>query len=508
MEETPVDDSNNEDQLDPAKIKGDIEPFSERQLERQAANTRRYRFGRNLSLALATLSLFLPLLYKHDPRPYSYEKLPLTQGQILLYSDPLGADVLFSDNRVHEAYLGQTGRPLSLDSLENGAGNIALLLRKKGYKDIKLSISREELQSSVWPDKKSPRPIPALQSKNPGAYLWYYLRLDQPLCFVLFCLGLMGAAFHQALYKKGEAWQRRRREVLLQAEETDALSGLSVLSHLVLSPLGRGGTSTLYTAVTEEDFTTKRVVRFSREESLDKKSVARWEREADIYEELEHPHVVETFGAQRFGHTFCFVMEFIEGQNMKEFLTQRSAEGKMLSLKEALPLFEKIAAGLDAAHAKGITHRDIKPANIMLRKDGSPVIVDLGLATHMKFDITSQIEFKGTPLYFAPEQAEGLSPDKKDIQSVDQFALGLILYEALSGEFPYSKSGEISEILQRDQKPAKPFLDVAPQYGPEISDAVMKMLEIRPENRYKTCGEAISAVKKAFLSQKSQGATS
>jgi eukaryotic-like serine/threonine-protein kinase len=164
----------------------------------------------------------------------------------------------------------------------------------------------------------------------------------------------------------------------------------------------------------------------------------RLDREIQALQTINHPNVVKlieyTFSSKPGQWRHYIVEEFIDGQDLQVSLKP----GKPWPVKTAAAFFAKLCDGLFAMREKGIVHRDIKPANIRVRPDGTPVIIDFGLARHLTMpDLTQTAEGAaiGTPIYFAPEQFDGT---KHDIDHrTDLFAVGILLYEALTGESPF-----------------------------------------------------------------------
>ena len=167
----------------------------------------------------------------------------------------------------------------------------------------------------------------------------------------------------------------------------------------------------------------------------------RLDREIQALQTINHANVVKlieyTFSSKPGQWRHYIVEEFIEGRDLGEILMP----GKPWSAKSVAEFFSKLCEGLHALKEKEIVHRDIKPANIRVRPDGSPVIIDFGLARHLTLpDLTQTADGAaiGTPRYFAPEQFDGT---KHDIDHrTDLFALGILLYEALAGESPFYSS--------------------------------------------------------------------
>jgi serine/threonine-protein kinase len=164
----------------------------------------------------------------------------------------------------------------------------------------------------------------------------------------------------------------------------------------------------------------------------------RLDREIQALQSIDNANVVKlveyTFSSKPGDLRHYVVEEFIEGQDLQDILVT----GKTWLVKEVAAFFASVCDGLTALREKEIVHRDLKPANIRVRPNGSPVIIDFGLARHLALpDLTQTAAGAaiGTPKYFAPEQFEGT---KHDIDHrTDLFALGIMIYEALTGESPF-----------------------------------------------------------------------
>ena len=164
----------------------------------------------------------------------------------------------------------------------------------------------------------------------------------------------------------------------------------------------------------------------------------RLEREILAMQTVDHPNVVRlyeyTFSSKPGQQRHFIVEEFVDGSD----LTDKMRPGQPWVLQEAVQFFAKLCDGFAALREKGIVHRDIKPQNVRVRPDGAPVIIDFGLARHLGLpDLTQTLQGAriGTPVYFAPEQFDG---NKHDIDHrTDLFAVGILLYEATTGEQPF-----------------------------------------------------------------------
>lgn len=198
--------------------------------------------------------------------------------------------------------------------------------------------------------------------------------------------------------------------------------------------LGSGGTSTVWRAhdlVLDRPVAVKALLDDGATEG-----VARFEREASILARLHHPNVVPVLASGTDGGRPYLVMELIEGQPLSRVLRDGP-----LPIDDALALVANVAAGLGAAHRAGVVHRDVKPANIVCGADGSPRLVDFGIARSTELTtMTMPASVLGTASYLAPEQARGETPSP----ATDVYALGCVLYACLTGRPPFEADGPLA----------------------------------------------------------------
>jgi serine/threonine protein kinase len=216
--------------------------------------------------------------------------------------------------------------------------------------------------------------------------------------------------------------------------------GQTLAHYEILDKLGSGGMGEVYRA---RDTKLKRDVAIkvlSQRFAGDRKRMARFEREARVLASLNHPNIAAIYGLEETDGVFALVMELVEGQTLAERIEQGALE-----LEEAIDIATQIAAGLDAAHAKGIIHRDLKPANVMITEDGTVKVLDFGLAKALEDDAPESVDDSNSPTlsraatqagvllgtagYMSPEQARGKPVDKR----ADIWALGVVLFEMLTG---------------------------------------------------------------------------
>lgn len=269
----------------------------------------------------------------------------------------------------------------------------------------------------------------------------------------------------------------------------------------LLSRLGAGGMGEVYLA---EDTRLGRKVALKilpAEFVADADRVRRFEQEARAVSALNHPNILVIYEIGKERGVHFIATEFIEGQTLR----QKLDEGK-LKISETLDLGTQIAEALQAAHATGIVHRDIKPENIMLRPDGYVKVLDFGLARvseNLKVnsdpdaptieDIeTNPGTVMGTAHYMSPEQARGLKVDARS----DIFSFGIVLYEMLAGQKPFTgqtMSDVLAAILRAEPKP---LAQSVPSLPAELDRCIAKALCKDCNTRYQTISALLSDLKR------------
>jgi serine/threonine-protein kinase len=210
--------------------------------------------------------------------------------------------------------------------------------------------------------------------------------------------------------------------------------------------------------------------------------LARFEREAEIGSDLDHPGVMKVFA-----HSDCpglyMVMEWVEGCELRRYLMDR---GK-LTPGRAVEIAISICRGLDYVHAAGVVHRDLKPENIMVDDDGCTKLIDFGIASRpssrrLTFGDMSQV--MGTPDYISPEQVSGASGDARS----DIYALGVMLYEMLTGRAPFRGSNPFAVMNDRLLNNPIPPRELEPAISPELQEVIYRALRRDPATRYTSAG--------------------
>ena len=232
--------------------------------------------------------------------------------------------------------------------------------------------------------------------------------------------------------------------------------------------LGRGGMGAVYKGIQPSLGRPVAIKLLPAEVAANEQFVARFEREARTLAKLQHSRIItiHDFGRTSEGHLY-FVMEYIDGTDLRTILN-----GPGLEPEQALLVIGQICDALHAAHKQGIVHRDIKPANILITRDGYVKLADFGLACPEEQDdggLTSSNVVMGTAAYMAPEQRAGHTDHRSDI-----YALGVMLYEMLTGKRPQGVFDPPSVRVQVDVR---------------LDEVVIKALQQEPERRYQQVSE-------------------
>jgi serine/threonine protein kinase len=250
----------------------------------------------------------------------------------------------------------------------------------------------------------------------------------------------------------------------------------------IKSELGRGGMATVYLAYDP---------RFEREVALkvlpremlhDPQFRVRFEREAKTIAKLEHSAIVPVYDVGEEDGQPYFVMRYMTGGS----LSDRLGKGP-LTMQDAAHIIERIASALDEAHAKGFIHRDLKPGNILFDRAGEPYISDFGIAkfTSSQTNVTGSA-IVGTPAYLSPEQAQG---DANIDGRSDIYAVGVILFEMLSGRQPYEATTPMGVVVKQITDPIPHILDVNPNLPTGLEEVIEKAMAKNRDERFSTTRE-------------------
>jgi serine/threonine-protein kinase len=285
------------------------------------------------------------------------------------------------------------------------------------------------------------------------------------------------------------------------ADSSDPRIGTLVADRYRLTAkLGEGGMGAVYRGV-HEALRKPVALKFLVPEARgDKELAARFEREAVATANLKHPNISETtdYGQLPDG-TLFLVMECIDGKDLRQLV----AQGRLAPAR-ALAIVKQIGAALSFAHGADVVHRDLKPANVIVYDRGSErdlvKVIDFGIARMTsafgggKTALTKVGSVFGTPDYMAPEQAMGQAVDAR----ADQYALGAIVFELLTGKPPYVADNVASLMYMHVGAPIPRVTELVPELPARVADVVEKMMGKLPDERFASVDEALAALTHAF----------
>jgi predicted Ser/Thr protein kinase len=271
----------------------------------------------------------------------------------------------------------------------------------------------------------------------------------------------------------------------LRAETEDGavLIGQRIGPYLIVNLVGKGGMGTVYRAVREGEFRMEVALKLLKRGTDTDASLRQFRKERQILAALQHPNIARLLdgGATEDGLPY-FAMEYVDGSPLLEY-------ARPLSIRQRLELFRSVCAAVQYAHQNLIVHRDLKPGNILVTADGTPKLLDFGIAKlvdpeSMGHDrtLTAAGGRRMTPDYASPEQVRG----EPVTTATDVYSLGVILYELLTGERPYHLDTRSPEAIERaicSEEPRKPSTWNR-QLDPDLDNIVLMTLRKEPQRRY------------------------
>ena len=275
--------------------------------------------------------------------------------------------------------------------------------------------------------------------------------------------------------------------VAFSPEEAPSLSGAFIGHYRIEKSIGSGGMGEVYLAT---DALLNRKVAIKRlpfPYSRDPNFISRFRIEAQAAATLNHPNVATVYSVEEFGGKPFITMEFIDGRTLDGMIPKDG-----LDLKLFLDWFTPLADALRHAHERGVTHRDVKPGNIMISSDGTPKVLDFGLARITtgvamadSLGPTQPGHVAGTPSYMSPEQAQGKPVDHRS----DVFSFGVVMYEALTGARPFNGSSHAEVMSELLKASPAPIPGVRPGVPYSIDQLIRRCLEKRRRDRFQNMRE-------------------
>jgi serine/threonine protein kinase len=273
----------------------------------------------------------------------------------------------------------------------------------------------------------------------------------------------------------------------------DPLIGQQLANYRIEKLLGHGGMAKVYLGwdVTLQRSVAIKVIdeRFRDDSNYSE----RFLREARTMATWKHPNIPQVYNAGEEEGVLFFAMEYIRGQNLAQLLRQRLALGELLSYAEVLQIGRAVAEALDYAHQTGVVHRDVTPSNVVLGEDGRVILMDFGLA----LDVThgTRGEVFGTPHYIAPEQVRSSA---EAVPQTDLYALGVMLYEMLTGVVPFDDPSPASLAHKHITDEPPPPSKINPEIGSRVEAVLLTALRKDPGKRYQSGKQLMEALEEAL----------
>ncbi len=269
------------------------------------------------------------------------------------------------------------------------------------------------------------------------------------------------------------------------------LTGKQLGQYRVVAPLGEGGMAAVYKAYQPgmDRYVALKIL--PQHFAKDPLFVGRFQQEAKVLAKLQHLHILPVFDyGEAEGYTYI-VMPFVESGTLTDLL-----KGQPLPLKQIRALVSQIGDALDYAHSRGLVHRDVKPSNVLIDARGNCLLTDFGIAKIVegtaKFTGTGGLI--GTPAYMSPEQGRG---DKVDART-DVYALGVMLYEMVTGRVPFDAETPIAIVFKHIQDPLPPPSTLNPDIPDALERVILKALAKDPNDRFAATGEMVQALQAAL----------
>jgi serine/threonine protein kinase len=243
----------------------------------------------------------------------------------------------------------------------------------------------------------------------------------------------------------------------------------------VLRKLGGGGMADVYLC---EDLTLGRRVALKvllQRFLSDPTFVERFRREAKSAAGLNHPNLVSIYDWGEVDGTYFIVMEYVEGETLKELIRRQGRLGG----NDAVRIGLQLLAAIEFAHREGIVHRDIKPQNVMLDRGGNVKVMDFGIARAGDSGMTEAGSILGTAQYLAPEQARGMQVDERS----DLYSVGIVLYEMLTGTVPFKGDSAVTVALKHVNEMAPEPAQLVPGLPYSLNQIVLKAIAKDPDLR-------------------------
>lgn len=270
----------------------------------------------------------------------------------------------------------------------------------------------------------------------------------------------------------------------------DALVGHTLGPYRLVERFGQGGMATVYKGYEAALDRYVAIKVLPQIFSKDPDFVKRFQTEARAVAQLNHPNIVPIYHSGEHDGIAYIAMQFVEGGTLKQ------KRGEKLDPEKAVSLLLPVVRALEFAHQRGIIHRDVKPSNVLLAEGGWPMLADFGLARMMSATsrLTQSGVGMGTPMYMSPEQGQGVNVDHR----TDIYALGIMLYEMLTGDVPFRADTPMAIIIKHMTAPMPIPRDVNPSISAVLERIILKATSKEPVDRYQDAADLALALEDAL----------
>jgi serine/threonine protein kinase len=271
-----------------------------------------------------------------------------------------------------------------------------------------------------------------------------------------------------------------------------ALAGLNLGPYRILEQVGAGGMATVYKAYHAAMDRYVAIKVLPSHLARDPGFRARFEREARTIARLEHRYILPVHDVGEDNGVPYMVMRYVDSGDLSKLIAKGS-----LTIPQAVQIVSEVAEALAYAHQQGIIHRDVKPANILIGRDGNPLLTDFGIAKIYEetLQLTEEGVMIGTPTYMAPEQLQGQPVDARS----DIYALGVVLYQAVTGEPPFVAETPLAVALMHIHNSLRPPRQINPAITESIERIILRALAKNPNDRFQTANEMAEALARSSV---------
>jgi serine/threonine-protein kinase len=289
--------------------------------------------------------------------------------------------------------------------------------------------------------------------------------------------------------RRGHQRSQHLDRLTAQLDPNDPYSGRLLGTYRLLERLGAGGMSSVYRAVSNQDLTSEAAIKILDSElAQEAVAVKRFQREIQICKSLSHPNILTLYDFGEQDGIFYLVMEKLEGATLSAEIDKG-----VFSPARIAEVCGPLMDALSYLHQREVIHRDVKPDNVFITRSGRVKLMDFGISRGQQFTVATATQMGlGTPAYMAPEQVEGsVHP------ATDQYAVGCIIYEMLSGAPPFTDPDAFALAFKHVGQMPEPLKERVSSVSESLHSVVMRLLEKDPERRYPSMAEARKALLEA-----------